>query len=255
VGEHPDNFELALIFNEFPARFKRILVDPFVSVERDEARLMVRMKDSLPSLRRDEFLKRMRAELQEKLGLEPDRFRLTGLMVLYNNMLQSLYESQIKASSLTVLPVFLMFLFAFRSLRTALIAMAPNLIATTLVLGAMGLAGLPLDMMTITIVSIGLGMGVEDTILYIHRFRLEIRQDWDYWATMRRCHLTVGNPMYYTSVVVTLGFSILALSNFIPTILFGLLTAATMIIALVSALTLLPTLIVLLKPFGTGRPL
>jgi predicted RND superfamily exporter protein len=104
--------------------------------------------------------------------------------------------------------------------------------------------------MTITIVSISVGIAVEDSIHYVYRFRTEIEKDRDYIATMRRCHASIGNAMLYTSVAVTVGFSILALSNFVPTILFGLLTGLAMAAAATSAQTLLPRLIILFKPFG-----
>ena len=206
--------------------------------------------DSEESLRRDALLKKIRRDLEEKLGLRNDQFRLSGLMVLYNNMLQSLFRSQIKTIGYTVLALMLMFLVLFRSLKISLIASFPSLLSALSVIGIMGLGGIPLDVMTITIVAISVGIAVDDTIHYLHRFKKELETDGDYLKTMHRCHRSIGSAMFYTSITITIGFSILALSNFIPSILFGLLTALAMSMALISALSLLPRLILVFRPFG-----
>jgi predicted RND superfamily exporter protein len=245
-----DNFTLALLFGELPQRIREILVDPYVSIAHDEARLSVRIIDSLPGLRRNELLDRIRSDLPRKLGLPADRIHLTGMMVLYNNMLQSLFQSQILTLGATVLLLMGMFVALFRSLRISLIAIFPNLLSIAVVLGFMGWAGIPLDMMTITIAAISVGIAVDDTIHYIHRFRSEFPRHGTYLATMHHCHGSIGHAMFYTSVVFVIGFSILVLSNFIPTIYFGLLTGLAMVIALLAALTLLPALIVAIRPFG-----
>ena len=249
-GKPLDSFGLALFFNQLPEEFRSIVLDPYASVEHNQLRLNLRVKDSLKSLRRDALLKRIRADLVSKVGLKDGQFRLAGVMVLYNNMLQSLFRSQIQTIELTVLALMIMFLILFRSIQVSLIAIFPNLMSALVVLGVMGLLGIPLDMMTITIVAISVGIAVDDTIHYIHRFRHEFEHDRNYMRTMFRCHGSIGNAMYYTSITITIGFSILAISNFIPTVLFGLLTGLAMAIALVAALTLLPRLIILFKPFG-----
>jgi len=254
-GKALDGFNLALLFNELPDEFKGIVLDPFVSIEHNQVRIWVRIKDSMETLRRDAFLKRIRADLVGKLGLKPEQVRLTGMMVLYNNMLQSLFRSQIRTIGVTVLALMLMFMVLFRSVKVSLIAIFPNLLSALVVLGVMGLFSIPLDMMTITIVAISVGIAVDDTIHYIHRFKHEFEQDRNYMNTMFRCHGSIGAAMYYTSITITIGFSILALSNFIPSVLFGLLTGLAMAMALVAALTLLPRLIILFKPFGPeGEP-
>jgi len=245
-----DNFELALLFNELPEQFKTILVDPFVSMADNQARISIRIKDSLKTLRRDTFLKKIQSDLVNKLSLKKDQFRLTSMTVLYNNMLQSLARSQIKTIGLTVLMLTVMFMVLFRSLKIAVIAIIPNLLSSLIVLGVLGLAKIPLDMMTITIVAVSIGIAVDNTIHYIYRFRREFTKDRCYLSTMFRCHGSIGNAMFYTSLTIIMGFSILALSNFIPTILFGLLTGLAMTMALVAVLTLLPRLILALKPFG-----
>jgi predicted RND superfamily exporter protein len=245
-----DGFGLALLFQALPDSFRAIILDPYVSIEHNQLRLSVRVKDSLETLRRDAFLRRVHAALCDRLELPPEQIRLAGLMVLYNNMLQSLFRSQIQTVGITVMALMLMFLVLFRSLQLSLIAIFPNLMASLVILGVMGVFGVPLDMMTITIVAISVGIAVDNTIHYIYRFRREFAVDRDYEKTMFRCHGSIGNAMYYTSITIIIGFSILSLSNFIPTVLFGLLTGVAMSMALIAALALLPRLIILFKPFG-----
>jgi uncharacterized protein len=234
-------------------KFKGFLITPYVSIEKDEARITLRVKDSMPHLRRGELIERIKRGLIEEVGLKEDQFRITGLMLLYNNMLQSLYGSQIKTIATSMAALLLMFVVLFRSLKVAVVALAPQALSCLSILGIMGLGGIPLDVMTITIVSVAMGIGVEDAIQYVYRFRSEIVKDGDYVRTMHHCHLTIGNAMFYTSLAVTAGFSILAFSNFVPTILFGLLTGVAMVVACVSSQTLLPALILLTKPFGPAK--
>jgi predicted RND superfamily exporter protein len=249
-GKPLDSLELALLANESPEGFKNMLIKPYVSVVHNQIRFWVRVRDSDKSLKRNELLKKIKAELPGILGLGEEHVHLAGLMVLYNNMLQSLFGSQILTLGITVLALMGMFLVLFRSLKLALIAITPNLLSVTAVLGVMGLLNIPLDMMTITIAAISVGIAVDDTIHYIHRFRHEFQKDHKYLPIMHRCHGTIGHAMYYTSVTIIIGFSILAISNFKPSVYFGLLTGLAMVIALLAALTLLPQLLILVKPFG-----
>ena len=248
-----DSFELAVLFSDFPDEFRRVAVDPYVAIDRDEARVSVRIKDSLKSLRRDALLKQIRRDLEDQLEIPPDRFRVAGMMVLYNNMLQSLFRSQVQTIGFTILGIMLMFIVLFRSVKVSLIAMVPNMIASFSVLGVMGLMGLPLDMMTITIVAISIGIAVDNTIHYIHRFKHELAYDGDYEQAMFRCHGSIGKALYYTTITIVVGFSILVFSEFKPSNYFGLLTGLAILIALLAALTLLPRLILLFKPFGVVR--
>lgn len=249
-NEEWDSFELALLFKEFPDDFRNLIINPYVSVENNQARFSVRIKDSLQWLRRDALLEEMQSHLDTQVGLEPGQASLTGVMILYNNMLQSLFKSQVQTIGVTVLAILVMFMILFRSIRIALIAIFPNLMASLVVLGAMGLLGISLDMMTITIVAISIGIAVDNTIHYIHRFRHEFATDRNYMQTMFRCHASIGKAMYYTSLTIIVGFSILSLSEFIPSVLFGLLTSLAMAIALAAALTLLPRMLMLFKAFG-----
>jgi len=249
-GEPLDSFELALLYSETPDEFKTMLVKPYVSVEHNQVRFWARIRDSEKSLRRNELLKKIKKDLTGMLELNEENIHLSGLLVLYNNMLQSLFGSQIVTLGITVLLLTGMFLILFRSLKIAFVAMLPNALSVAVVLGVMGWLNIPLDMMTITIAAISIGIAVDDTIHYIHRFKDEFQKDRRYLPTMHRCHASIGHAMYYTSITIIIGFSILALSNFIPSVYFGLLTGLAMLIALLAALTLLPQMLILLKPFG-----
>ena len=249
-GQPLNALELAFVPSAVPDDLKDILLAPYISEEHDQARFSIRILETSPDLRRQELLDRIRNHLTGEMGFENDQIQLTGMMVMYNNMLQSLFDSQVKTLGLVFLAIMVMFLILFRSIKLALIGMAPNLIAAGSVLGLMGWLGIPLDMMTITVAAITVGIAVDDTIHYIHRFKTEFEKDGDYIATMHRCHRSIGQAMFFTSLTIITGFSILVLSNFIPTIYFGLFTGFAMFMALVGALTLLPRLIVLVKPFG-----
>ena len=249
-GQPLDNFQLALVYSELPEKFKRIILEPYVSPQHHQLRYSIRVKDSEKSLRRDTLLKKIRHDLVNKLGIKEDKLHLAGLLVLYNNMLQSLFKSQILTLGVVVLVLLGMFRILFQSLRLALIAIVPNLLAISVVLGVMGWLNIPLDMMTITIAAISIGIAVDNTIHYIYRFRYEFQYEQSYVKTVHKCHGSIGRALYYTSLTIISGFLILTLSNFIPSIYFGLLTALAMLIALLAALTLLPQLILVFKPFG-----
>ena len=249
-GQALDSLEMAVLYTKLPAEYKDLILLPFVSFENSEARFALRIIDSMKTLKRDALLKRIKQDLVHQQKSEPDKVRLSGTMVLYNNMLQSLFASQIKTLGVVALALLAMFLLLFRSIKVALIALFPNLFSAGVVLGVMGWLKIPLDMMTITIAAISIGIAVDDTIHYIYRFREEIKTDGDYYKTLHRCHNSIGHAMYYTSVTIIIGFSVLVISNFWPTIYFGLFTSLAMLIALVAALTLLPQLLVLFTPFG-----
>lgn len=251
-GEPLDALELAFVPAAVPDDLQDVLLTPYISEEHDQARFSVRLLETMPDLRRQELLDRIRSHLTTDLGYNDDQILFAGMTVMYNNMLQSLFDSQIKTIGVVFAAIMAMFLLLFRSLKLALIGIAPNLIAAGSVLGLMGWMGIPLDMMTITVAAITVGIAVDDTIHYIHRFKTEFHKDGDYIATMHRCHRSIGQAMFFTSLTIISGFSILVLSNFIPTIYFGLFTGFAMFMALVGALTLLPRLIVLVKPFGSG---
>ena len=249
-GQSLDSLEMAVLYTKMPDEYKNLILFPFVSFENSEARFAIRIIDSMKSLKRNALLEKIEYDLVHQLKIEKDKVKLAGTMVLYNNMLQSLFASQIKTLGVVALALLVMFLLLFRSIKVALIALFPNLFSAGAVLGVMGWLNIPLDMMTITIAAISIGIAVDDTIHYIYRFREEIKTDSDYYKTLHRCHNTIGHAMYYTSVTIIIGFSILVLSNFWPTIYFGFFTSMAMLIALIASLTLLPLLLVIFKPFG-----
>ena len=250
-GKPLDNFQLALLYTQIPPKFRDMILSPYVSIANDQVRFSIRVRDSEKSLKRNQLLKKIDYELVNKLGLKQDHVHLSGMLVLYNNMLQSLFRSQILTLGVVILALMVMFMILFKSIKIAFIAIFPNLLSIGIVLGVMGWLNIPLDMMTITIASISVGIAVDDTIHYIHRFAHEIKIDQNYIRAMHRCHGSIGHAMYYTSVTIIIGFSILVLSNFIPSIYFGLLTGLAMFIALIAALTLLPQLLAVIKPFGS----
>lgn len=247
-GTSLDSFQLALLYNKLPQNFKAILLDPYVNVEKNELRFATRIVDSNSQLRRNELIKEINNDLKNFINPKVASYKLSNLMVLYNNMLQSLFKSQILTLGLVMGLLFITFLSIFKSLKIALIAIVSNAVPMGVIFGFMGWFHIPLDMMTITIAAISLGIGVDDTIHYLHRFKEELQNDHNYIKAMRRSHNSIGYAMYYTSFAIMLGFSILVLSNFTPTIYFGFLTVIVMLMALLGALLLLPKLLLIFKP-------
>ncbi|MFC2074334.1 RND family transporter, partial [Campylobacterota bacterium] len=252
-GKELDNFELALLYNELPERFSQLIIKPYLNIENDQARFYARIVDSDPTLRRDALLKKIKLDLNENIGIDSKNIHLSGIMVLYNNMLQSLFDSQILTLGAMILVLFVIFWALFGSLKISFIAMIANLIPVSVVFGLMGVLDIPLDMMTITIASISIGIAVDDTIHYLHRFKKEFRIVCNYSEALMRSHLSIGYAMSYTSIAIAIGFFVLVLSPFIPTIYFGLLTVVAMLMALVADLLLLPKLIIAFRVFGEEK--
>jgi uncharacterized protein len=242
------NFFMSILYKRVPKDIKDALFKPYMSEDGNQIRFSIRVYESDKNLNRKELLRKIRHQLTTKLGLEDKQIQLSGMVVLYNNMLQSLFKSQILTIGVVFLAILFMFAFLFKSAYIAVLAIIPNMIAAGMVLGVMGISGIPLDIMTITIAAICIGIAVDDTIHYVHRFQEEFEIDRDYWAAINRCHESIGRAMYYTTVTVTLGFSILALSNFMPMIYFGVLTGFAMLIALLANMTLLPLFLAMFKP-------
>ena len=247
-GKALDSLELALLYKKLPQTIKSSVVDPFISIEANEARISLRVLDSMEGIRRKELIDKIRHDLTGRFGFKGDRAKVSGVLVLYNNMLQSLFRSQILTLGTVMMGIAAMFLVLFRSVPLCIIGIVPNLLAVGVVLGIMGLADIPLDMMTITIAAITMGIGVDNSIHYIYRFREEYALNGSYTDTLRICHGSIGRAILNTSVTIIFGFSILILSNFIPTVYFGIFTGLAMGIALLAVLTLLPKLILLWKP-------
>ncbi len=244
------SLEIAVLYSKIPEEIKREIISPYISVKDDEARVSVRIKDSLENLRRNELINKINKELNAELGLNREEYRLAGVLILFNNLLQSLFKSQILTLGIVMLGIFAMFLILFRNLTLSLIGVVPNFIAAFFILGIIGLMEIPLDMMTITIAAITIGIAVDNSIHYIYRFKEEFKKIKNYNKTLDRCHSTVGIAILNTSITIVFGFSILVLSNFIPTIYFGVFTGLAMLLAMISVLTLLPKLLLIFKPFG-----
>ncbi|MBL1143289.1 MAG: MMPL family transporter [Proteobacteria bacterium] len=243
-----NEFELAVVRKRIPEEIEKALVSPYLSPDSNQIRFGIRVIESNPELNRKELLESIQHFLIEDMQFEKEQVHLTGMMVLYNNMLQSLFSSQILTIGAVFVAILFMFIILFRNISIALIAIVPNLFSAVLILGIMGWAGIPLDMMTITIAAITIGISVDDTIHYIHRLQKEFPLDQNYQKTIDRCHGGIGKAMYYTSIAIIFGFALLSFSNFIPTIYFGLLTGFAMLVALVGDLLLLPAIVVILKP-------
>ena len=242
--------EMGVLYTKIPETIKTEIIDPYISIKNNEARINLRIIDSQENLRRNDLIKKINYDLENQLGLKKDEFKLAGVLILFNNLLQSLFKSQILTLGLVMIGIFLMFVILFKNIKLSLIGVIPNFIAAFFILGIIGLLGIPLDMMTITIAAITIGIAVDNSIHYIYRFKEEFTISNDYNKTINLCHSTVGKAILNTSITIVFGFSILVLSKFIPTIYFGIFTGIAMLLAMVSVLTLLPSLILLLKPFG-----
>ena len=242
--------EMGVLYSKIPENIKTEIIDPYISIKDNEARINLRIIDSQENLRRNDLIKKIKYDLKNKIGLEESEFKLAGVLILFNNLLQSLFKSQILTLGLVMIGIFTMFVILFKNIKLSLIGVVPNFIAAFFILGIIGLLGIPLDMMTITIAAITIGIAVDNSIHYIYRFKEEFSVSNDYNKTIDLCHSTVGKAILNTSITIVFGFSILVLSKFIPTIYFGIFTGLAMLLAMVSVLTLLPSLILLIKPFG-----
>ncbi|KGT36643.1 membrane protein, partial [Campylobacter fetus] len=241
-GKELDSLSLAILYNGLPDEYKKVLLTPFVSIEDNEVHFVIRTIDSDENLRRDEFIKSLKKDLEILLANDEVSANVSGVMVLYNNMLQNLFSSQVDTFVFVVLALFIVFVFIFKSIKLSIIGIVSNLVPLCMVFGVMGIANIPLDIMSITIAAISLGISVDDIIHYIHRYKIEIRTK-DKIEAIKSSHASIGYAMYYTSFAVFLGFSVMSFSNFWPTIYFGVLTDLVMVMMLLGALVLLPALI------------
>ncbi|MEE4280315.1 MAG: MMPL family transporter, partial [Pseudomonadales bacterium] len=228
-----------------PAGLHAELIEPYASPRTGEMRLSGRIIESGEAFDREVFRQQIEKFAQTELSLGVDGVTVTGMMILFNSMLNQLLASQVDTLSYVMLAVFVMFLLLLRSLPHALLGMIPNSLAAATVIGSMGFAGIPLDMMTTTIAAICVGIGVDDTIHYLHRFRVEYARWGDARVAVSFSHASIGRALFYTSVTVMMGFSVLYFSNFVPTVMFGIWTAVAMGLALLANLALLPALLVL----------
>ena len=242
--------EMGVLYSKVPDSIKKEIIDPYISIKDSEARISLRIKDSKPDLRRNDLINQIKFDLENKLELKRDEFKLAGVLILFNNLLQSLFKSQILTLGFVMIGIFAMFFILFKNIKLSLIGVVPNFIAAFFILGIIGILNIPLDMMTITIAAITIGIAVDNSIHYIYRFKEEFNNIKNYEKTINYCHSTVGIAILNTSITIVFGFSILVFSNFIPTIYFGIFTGIAMLLAMISVLTLLPALLIKFKPFG-----
>jgi len=249
-GKELQGLEMGVLYTKIPNSIKKEIIDPYISIKNNEARISLRILDSKKNLRRNDLIKKINYDLENRLDLNREEFKLAGVLILFNNLLQSLFKSQILTLGVVMAGITVMFLILFRNITLSLIGVVPNFMAAFLILGIIGLLEIPLDMMTITIAAITIGIAVDNSIHYIYRFKEEFKKINNYNQTLEKCHNTVGVAILNTSITIVFGFSILVLSNFIPTIYFGVFTGIAMLLAMISVLTLLPKLILIVKPFG-----
>tara|TARA_B100000315_G_scaffold247430_1_gene276106 strand:- start:439 stop:1728 length:1290 start_codon:yes stop_codon:yes gene_type:complete len=249
-GKKLQGLEMGVLYTKIPDSIKKEIIDPYISIKNNEARISLRILDSKENLRRNDLIKKINYDLENRLDLNREEFKLAGILILFNNLLQSLFKSQILTLGVVMVGITIMFLVLFRNITLSLIGVVPNFMAAFLILGIIGLLEIPLDMMTITIAAITIGIAVDNSIHYIYRFKEEFKKINNYNQTVEKCHDTVGVAILNTSITIVFGFSILVLSNFIPTIYFGVFTGIAMLLAMISVLTLLPKLILVVKPFG-----
>ena len=251
-GKELQGLEMGILYTKIPDSIKKEIIDPYISITNNEARINLRILDSKEDLRRNDLITKINHDLENQLGLNRKEFKLAGVLILFNNLLQSLFKSQILTLGIVMVGITVMFLILFRNITLSLIGVVPNFMAAFLILGIVGLLEIPLDMMTITIAAITIGIAVDNSIHYIYRFKEEFKKINNYNLTLEKCHNTVGVAILNTSITIVFGFSILVLSNFIPTIYFGIFTGIAMLLAMISVLTLLPKLILIVKPFDNG---
>ncbi len=247
-GEPLEDFHLSLVYRKVPDNVKQVLISPYVSSDGSQARILARIKDSDHTLIRNDLLKKISIELNTSFINDGESVRLTGISVLYNNVLQSLFRSQILTLGTVFVCIFIMLVILFRNFKLAVIGTLPNIFTALFILGLMGVLGIPLDIMTITIAAITIGIGVDYAIHYIHRYKKEFAQNGDNFQAIYRSQTTVGKALYFTSITITLGFIILVLSNFVPSIYFGMLTSIAMLVALFATFSIIPLLLSIMQP-------
>lgn len=245
-GKPVTEYEMTAAWRIMDASVRESLLGSFFNPDTEEVRISLRIKDATPGLDRGLLLQSIDQDVRASLPRDAE-YQLTNLFVLYQDILERLFRSQVLTLAVVLAALTLMFLLIFRSIRLALIAIVPNILVTATVFGVMGWFGIPLDLMTITIAAVAMGIAVDDTIHYVHRFRKESR-DGDASGAVRRAHGSVGFAVLYTTLILAAGFASLVFSDFVPSILFGLLTALGLGAAVLYDLTVLPVLLARFAP-------
>ena len=248
-GEDLNDLELALLRSVLPEDIRETLLYSYINKDDSIVRISTRVNESSANLNRNELLEKINYDLQNEFNLKPDQYEITGLAVLYNNMLQSLFQSQIGSLLIVFAVISIMLLLIFKSFKVMVIGLIPNIFVASSVMGLLGLLKIPLDIMTITVAAISVGMAVDNTIHYIYRYKKELKKTDSVEKALGNAHTTTGRAIFYTATTIAAGFCILSLSNFFPTVLFGLFTSLAMVLAFITSLTVLPNLLVKYKVF------
>ena len=247
-GEDLNDLELALLRSVLPEDIRESLLYSYINKDDSVVRISTRVNESSTSLNRKDLLDKINHDLKNVFNLKESEYEITGLAVLYNNMLQSLFQSQIGSLLIVFAVISAMLFLIFRSFKVMIIGLVPNIFVASSVMGLLGLLNIPLDIMTITVAAISVGMAVDNTIHYIYRYKKELRKNGSDIA-LKNAHSTTGRAIFYTASTIAAGFCILSLSNFFPTVLFGVFTSIAMMLAFLCSLTLLPNLLVKYKVF------
>ena len=230
--------------------FAKDQVKEFCNADFTKSRILVRMKETAPTLNRKAILGRLTAHLdslkdKELKGVEA---RPTGVFLLYANMLDTYWPNTKKTFFLATAAIWLMLMLLFRSPIMAALVILPEVLPVFLVLGVMGFTGIALDMVTVIIASVALGIGIDAAIQYAVRFRRELEAaNGDLELAIRRSHATIGRAILIATSIVFAGFAMLCFSQFVPTIYFGLFTGLAILMGLFASLTTLPASFLLLK--------
>ena len=253
-GEPLNNMQIAAVLAALPQDIRDEVIRPYADPASGQARLWARVLESGPYFDRDALMAAIEEGIAQGTGLQREAVSISGMVVLFNAMVQKLVSSQLGTLGYVLAATFLMFLVLLRSPLFAVLGLAPNVLAAAAVLAVMGFAAIPLDMMTAAIAAVSIGIGVDFAIHYLHRYRLE-RRGADGRTAVGRAHGTIGRALFLTGLTIIVGFSVLCFSNFVPTIKFGLLVALAMALAFLANLTLLPSLLILLDRRGAAAKL
>ncbi|EGV29811.1 MMPL domain protein [Thiorhodococcus drewsii AZ1] len=224
------------------------LLDRFVGFDYDRARLRVRTQ-GLSTADVHRFIADVDRFVQSELSSDI-QVTYTGTMAMIASLAGHIVRGQQSSFLAAFSGIALLLILVLRSLRLGLIAMVPNLFPVLLALGVMGLVGIHMHMMLMILAPIVIAVSVDDTIHFFYRFRLEFLRTPYYAQAIHRTLVSVGRPLLFTTLVLSIGFSVLSASSIDTLNDFGLLSSCAFVGALIADLLLGPALLVLLKPLG-----
>lgn len=226
------------------------LLRDVASADFSASRVLVRFRETAPTLRRNRILDGLRGHLAKDPALAGLTVRPTGVFLLYANMLNALIESQRDTFLMVVVAIYAMLLALFRAPVLSLVVLVPQVLPALVCLGVMGYTGVPLDLITVMVAAVAMGVGIDAAIQYTVRYRIELdATGGDRRAAVRRSHATIGRAIWTATSIMVAGFLVLAFSDFVPTVSFGLFNALAMVAGQVAALTVVPALFLI-----TGLP-